>query len=243
VLHNNLKGFVQRRDHAILQNSLCRKHEYVLNCRLGNVQCTLYQELMRRRTRGDIECNLFKTYDVPSSTVPPLFYHVQLFSTPLFHYVLSCSTYSLTFTNARAAARYTACAKIWNHPDLVHVDPKPRSKKKKKGNGGDDDDEDDVDSVGVEMMWAKEKFSAPTNSFQDSPKFLLCYGIVFKACSLGDRTLVFSQSLETLNLLERLLQVNMRALFTFFFWSLWSFYSLLFSFMPYILSIFSSSLH
>jgi hypothetical protein len=135
----------------------------------------------------------------------------------MFYHVLICSTYTLTFTNARAAARYTACAKIWNHPDLVHVDPKPRSKKKKKGNGGDDEDEDDVDSVGVEMMWAKEKFSAPTNSFQDSPKFLLCYGIVFKACSLGDRTLVFSQSLETLNLLERLLQVMMRALFAFFF--------------------------
>jgi len=101
---------------------------------------------------------------------------------------------------------YAVCTKIWNHPDLVHVDSKPRNTKKKINNG-DGDGDDDVDSVGAGMMWAKQMFAAPTTSFQDSPKFLLCYGIVFKACFLGDRTVVFSESHETLNLLERLLQV------------------------------------
>lgn len=60
-------------------------------------------------------------------------------------------------------------------------------------------------AAGVDMSWAKPLHPKPTHDFSVSPKFLVCYGIVHKSCEIGDKLLVFSQSLETLNLLEAML--------------------------------------
>jgi len=153
VLHHNLEGFVQRRDHSILKASLCTKHEFVIGTRLGELQYELYTDLMQRRRRGDVAGNLFKTY--------------------------------------------TACAKIWNHPDLIHTSGKTRGKK-----CGDDFD---AIAASVDMSWAKKLHPVAKRDITVSPKFLICYGILYKACEIGDKLLVFSQSLETLNVLEAML--------------------------------------
>lgn len=53
VLHQQLKGFVQRRSHKVLQLNLPAKHEHVLLLRMTRVQRTLYgtfiQELLNKQ--------------------------------------------------------------------------------------------------------------------------------------------------------------------------------------------------
>ena len=48
VLYHELKGFVQRRSHNVLKSTLPPKHEYVILVRMSKIQKTLYQTFMNQ---------------------------------------------------------------------------------------------------------------------------------------------------------------------------------------------------
>eukprot|EP00041_Stephanoeca_diplocostata_P018567 m.389419 g.389419 ORF g.389419 m.389419 type:complete len:358 (-) comp21050_c0_seq8:1903-2976(-) len=52
ILHHQLEGFVQRRDHSILRAALPPKSEFVIPLKLTELQVTFYKELLTQREMG-----------------------------------------------------------------------------------------------------------------------------------------------------------------------------------------------
>lgn len=64
VLHSLVKGFVQRRSHAVLRNSLPRKEEHVLMLRLSPLQRALYRNAMSELVQNKSVCNPLKAFAI-----------------------------------------------------------------------------------------------------------------------------------------------------------------------------------
>lgn len=64
VLHSLLEGFVQRRSHSVLQNSLPQKEEYVLLVRMTKFQRKLYDTFMNEVVRTKAVPNPLKAFAV-----------------------------------------------------------------------------------------------------------------------------------------------------------------------------------
>lgn len=64
VLHSLVKGFVQRRSHAVLRNSLPHKEEHVLMLRLTPLQRALYRHHMSDLVQNKSVCNPLKAFAI-----------------------------------------------------------------------------------------------------------------------------------------------------------------------------------
>merc|ERR1712038_1702886 len=64
VLHQQLKGFVQRRGHIVLKNSLPTKTEHVLFVRMTDTQRTLYRRFMEELITNRCVSNPLKAFAV-----------------------------------------------------------------------------------------------------------------------------------------------------------------------------------
>lgn len=64
VLHSLLEGFVQRRSHAVLQDALPQKQEYVLLLRFTDFQKKLYDTFMNDVVRTTAVPNPLKAFAV-----------------------------------------------------------------------------------------------------------------------------------------------------------------------------------
>ncbi|KAK8372778.1 hypothetical protein O3P69_012750 [Scylla paramamosain] len=64
VLHSLLEGFVQRRGHSVLANTLPDKEEHVLLCRLTNIQRTLYSSFMSELAASKAMANPLKAFAI-----------------------------------------------------------------------------------------------------------------------------------------------------------------------------------
>lgn len=61
ILHRQLEGFVQRRDHSILRAALPPKSEYVIPLKMTELQIKLYQEVLSQRETA-MNSSLFYFY-------------------------------------------------------------------------------------------------------------------------------------------------------------------------------------
>ncbi|VDM16237.1 unnamed protein product [Hydatigera taeniaeformis] len=192
VLHELLSGFVQRRSHAVLKASLPPKQEIVLMVRMSPLQRRLYTALMSHISNSS---NMYGTVLPPANTL---------------------QTYAL-------------CCKIWNHPDVLwrvvkeNVDEmmdfelddasntasgasNQRTKRKFNGNssvvsGGSATNDDKYVWVTGDLWGADFK----AGDVRNSGKLLLFLSLLWESVRVGDKMLLFSQSLLTLDLIERLL--------------------------------------
>ncbi|CDS42546.1 helicase arip4 [Echinococcus multilocularis] len=192
VLHELLSGFVQRRSHAVLKASLPPKQEIVLMVRMSPLQRRLYTALMNHISNSS---NMYGTVLPPANTL---------------------QTYAL-------------CCKIWNHPDVLwrvvkeNVDEmmdfelddasntanggtNQRTKRKVNGSNpvvsGGSSTIDDKYAWVTNDLWGVD-FRA--GDVRNSGKLILFLSLLWESVRMGDKMLLFSQSLLTLDLIERLL--------------------------------------
>jgi len=180
VLHDQLKGFVQRRSHVVLKNSLPEKTEHVLFVRLTKIQRTLYKRFMEELISNRCVSNPLKAFAV--------------------------------------------CCKIWNHPDVLYNFLKKREEvdldydpeeflKGDTGGGAGGAPQDLVQLLSdgkkeeINYDWAQGMLdNYEAEKVENSSKLQIFLAILEECVRVGDRLLLFSQSLCTLNLIEQFLQ-------------------------------------
>ncbi|KAJ4777566.1 DNA repair and recombination protein RAD54 [Rhynchospora pubera] len=183
ILYEQLKGFVQRMDMNVVKKDLPPKTVFVITVKLSQLQRRLYRKFL----------------DVHG-------------------YAGSSSS------DRRAAcffAGYTTLAQIWNHPGLLKM-PKENKSSKRDGENFLDDDSSSDDNL-EKYLFAGEKQKMKISNdlpeteekwwenlldektFQEpdfSGKMVLLLDILSMSSGLGEKSLIFSQSLPTLDLIE-----------------------------------------
>ncbi|OWF55874.1 Helicase ARIP4 [Mizuhopecten yessoensis] len=187
VLHSLLEGFVQRRGHTVLQMALPPKQEFVLFIRMSPIQKALYKTFLES--------------------------------------VVENFTAASAWSNHNPLRAFATCCKIWNHPDVLHkllvqrkvagvdddldIDPgnegrakKGSQKSKKPVEKQGSDKKEDV----VCYDWAESLMENHIPGLlENGGKMVLLFTILDEAVAAGEKILVFSQSLFTLNLIEEFL--------------------------------------
>ncbi|XP_069500208.1 helicase ARIP4 [Ambystoma mexicanum] len=205
VLHSLLEGFVQRRGHSVLKIQLPSKEEHVILVRLSKIQRALYTEFMNRfRDAGNSG---------------------WLGLNPLKAFCVCCKIWNHPDVLHEALQKEN----LANEHDLdvddlgTNASCKPHSGKVKVENnamglpGGESTNSKLLQSVGlnpfqekvhqvVTYEWAKEIFcDYQTGLLENSPKMVLLFHLIEESVKLGDKILVFSQSLSTLSVIEEFL--------------------------------------
>ncbi|KRY16194.1 Helicase ARIP4, partial [Trichinella patagoniensis] len=202
ILHNLLCGFVHRVDYSAISEALPPKFEYVLFVRLSNVQRklytdylgTFYNESRNVKDKGALQSALFVHYQVLQrvcSHPRELFIMEERAQKKLNEYESeqslssSLSTTSFELTDEEPANREQTVAKDLLKP----IEPPPVSKKNWYLPTLKEDD-----PLLVEM----------------SGKMVVLFEIIERCGDIGDKVLIFSQSLITLDLIEELLGLQER---------------------------------
>ncbi|XP_062608287.1 helicase ARIP4-like isoform X3 [Saccostrea cucullata] len=192
VLHSLLEGFIQRRGHTVLQEALPPKQELILLVRMSPIQRTLYREFM----------DSLQVQNLGS------------------------------WANTNPLKAFAVCCKIWNHPDILYnliqkknsiTDDNDLDIETETGTGGKKKkcvkkkppkSPQPVDQYyppyerGQEISydWVSDLFKDYTSGLLETGgKMVILFKIIEEALAIGDKILVFSQSLFTLDLLEEFL--------------------------------------
>ncbi|KRX21038.1 Transcriptional regulator ATRX [Trichinella nelsoni] len=202
ILHNLLCGFVHRVDYSAISEALPPKFEYVLFVRLSNVQRklytdylgTFYDESRNVKDKSILQSALFVHYQVLQrvcSHPRELFIMEERAQKKLNEYESeqslssSLSTSSSELTDEEPANGEQPIAKDSPKP----IEPPPVSKKNWYLPTLKEDD-----PLLVEM----------------SGKMVVLFEIIERCGDIGDKVLIFSQSLITLDLIEELLRLQER---------------------------------
>jgi len=191
ILFEQLKGFVQRRSMNVVKNDLPPKKVFVITVKLSQLQRKLYRRFL------DVHGFSSSGYSEKS--------HSSFF------------------------AKYQTLAQVWNHPGLLQMAKEQRGNLRREDavenfmmdeSSSDDNTEtylpneekqkDRADQqskksnfVNEESNWWEELIDKNTYMEADySGKMILLLDILSKSSELGDKVLVFSQSLTTLDLVE-----------------------------------------
>ena len=198
VLHQQLKGFVQRRGHIVLKDSLPVKTEHVLFVRMTPIQRRLYRRFMEELITNRCVSNPLKAFAVCCK----IWNHPDV----LHNYLLKREEEDLDLLEAEAE-----CA--------------PSPAPSETTSGGQSQHRDFVKKEEINYEWAQGMFGGYKAGLQEnSNKLVLLMGIlevkdkvylksskrrkhrVFQeSLKCNDRVLLFSQSLFTLNLIEEFL--------------------------------------
>ncbi|MCO5556934.1 hypothetical protein L7F22_010489 [Adiantum nelumboides] len=197
VLHTQLMGFVQRKGASVVEKELPKKFIYVISVKLSQLQRALYNRFIQ----------LFWTSN--EQTLMTLRYHKSLFST------------------------YHALSKVWNHPDLLFTaredkevlsdesldeflddegqssdeeNVEGRKDERRTGSRNQKKSESDGFTVIENCDWCKDLVDMPKGMLEDSGKLVLLLEILSMSSARGEKALVFSQSIPTLNLIESFLE-------------------------------------
>ncbi|RMZ96326.1 helicase ARIP4-like isoform X1 [Brachionus plicatilis] len=190
VLHSLLEGFVQRRGHDVFICSLPKKHEFIIQTKLSPVQKELYLAFMQ--AIGAMN---------PGEKTNPL-------------------------------RTFAICCKIWNHPDVLYKHNQdreseldldlPELQQKLKRQKSQPMAAHSAHSAGFDPFACPEyRYTKPAfdpdwasailqkyrpDQLQNGAKLLLAFSLIEESVKQGDKILLFSQSLLTLNLIEDYLQ-------------------------------------
>ncbi|XP_060869537.1 transcriptional regulator ATRX homolog [Metopolophium dirhodum] len=186
VLHRMLEGFVQRFDYSVLTPFLPTKHEYVIYLKIADKQIELYQKYLDEYRQSELFSN----------------YHMLQM--------------------------------VWTHPKLLALYLKRIESKQEKqklkvaesrfvaGDSSDVDNNsnsvDEVEIPGLDLPntkntdkhytdWWKPLVSrAEMESVYPYSKFIMMFSILQECENIGDKVLLFSQSLFTLDLIQDFLE-------------------------------------
>jgi RAD54-like protein 2 len=219
VLHQQLQGFVQRRGHAVLRQSLPPKTEHVLLLRMTPIQRRLYRAFMSELLDGDSVSNPLKAFAVCCK----IWNHPDV----IFNYIRQRESAAAdkdldldmgdedsmaggvgqTGTKAKGRKK-KAAAKI----DPLPATAPPSTNLFNLGQGFNPFGASPVENgtskrEEISYDWAGpllEDYSP--GQLENSSKFSVFFAILEETVLARDRLLLFSQSLFTLDLLEDYLQ-------------------------------------
>ncbi|KAL2728609.1 transcriptional regulator ATRX-like [Vespula squamosa] len=213
VLHKLLQGSIQRFDYSVLTPFLPPKQEYVIFVRLTDVQIKMYQYYLD---------NLSRHLSGIRGTLFPDFQALQrIWTHPI---VLRLNSEKVERTNEKK--RYasdsegslrnfvvsdeeeTTSSNSSNDSDVQSIhSSSPIRKRKTRSNACENDSESESLEIVAEKEEWWSQFVEPEH-FDDmriSTKLVLLFGILKECEKIGDKVLVFSQSLYSLTLIEQFL--------------------------------------
>ncbi|XP_028407946.1 helicase ARIP4-like isoform X2 [Dendronephthya gigantea] len=196
VLHSLLEGFVQRRSEAVLTKTLPEKEEYVIPVKMTSVQKSLYKAFVTSAMRYVGYINPIKAFGIC----------IKIWNHPdiLKNYLDSKKDAS------RNASPLTVC-----DPDLdigVSVSKKTKDSKndaKLQLNTNSDTTMCPPDPKAIANVsdWVGDLMdNYKTGVLQHGSKLVILMELIDKSLQMGDKILVFSQSLSTLSLIEDFLR-------------------------------------
>lgn len=210
VLHSLLEGFVQRRSHVVLKNALPQKEEWVFLVKLTQVQLKIYKEFIRY-LRDDLESDNASANPIKAFAVcckiwnhPDVLWNVVKKNLDL--------EMDLDLDEVRPAARPNKPRRGTGRPrgrpplngislPTAYTDPfddgdHPILMQRESSMGRSE-------SSGISLEWAKPLFENYSSELMENGvKFELLFQLIEETVSVGDKLLVFSQSLLTLDLIE-----------------------------------------
>ncbi|KAF0296317.1 Helicase ARIP4 [Amphibalanus amphitrite] len=203
VLHSLLEGLVQRRSHAILQATLPKKEEYVCLLRMTQLQRALYQRYMLDLTsRSGQSPNPLRAFVVSCKiwNHPDILYNLlrkKMADEDLDLDETNDSASNGTASRPRrppqapggpAAAAAGAAGNMQTPPDASPLE-KPK------------------DDGFINYDWAQDMMqNYIPGQLENSTKMMVFKVLLEETVKLGDKMLLFSQSLFTLNIIEEFLQ-------------------------------------
>ncbi|KAJ2740541.1 hypothetical protein GGI20_005752, partial [Coemansia sp. BCRC 34301] len=208
ALHSILDGIVDRRDMSILHHQLPRKAEFIIYCPLTPAQMRLYGAFLA-------QCVGILPESDPSSVVQAarggnLIGHCAML-TAICNHPAVCHTTTLKSSSNNASATTADRAKsVRDHAVSLSID--------------DEADLDRLDALAQELgdgnmsglgtEWCKDIFahdpdlSENLNQPSLSLKVVLLLDIIRHSIALGERVLVFSRSIPTLDYLQKTVDVS-----------------------------------
>ncbi|XP_073418640.1 helicase ARIP4 [Dendrobates tinctorius] len=202
VLHSLLEGFVQRRGHTVLKAQLPSKEEHVILVRLSPIQRALYTEFMNRfRDAGNsgwLGLNPLKAFCVCCKiwNHPDVLYEALQKENLANEQDLDVDDLG---TNTRCQ---TQGSKVKVETGALGALMGEAANSKLLQGMGFHPGQEKANQV-VTYEWAKEILcDYQTGVLSNSPKMVLLFHLIEESMKLGDKILVFSQSLSTLSIIE-----------------------------------------
>ncbi|XP_036435918.1 transcriptional regulator ATRX-like isoform X1 [Colossoma macropomum] len=201
VLHELLGGCVQRRDYSVLTRFLPPKHEYVLSIRMTPLQCKLYAHYLQNYTgEGDGVNRLFQDFRILSLIwIHP--WCLQLSDLNKGYKVRAedpAPVSTVTTSELSSGQKNSECA--------------AEERRSAANTGGPSEEEVPSMFSGPPVGWYREFVSdADAAILEHSGKLVLLMEILHLAEQLQNKVLVFSQSLVSLDLIEKFLELADKA--------------------------------
>ncbi|CAL1683159.1 unnamed protein product [Lasius platythorax] len=216
VLHKMLEGSVQRFDYSVLTPFLPPKQEYVIFVRLTDAQIKMYQyylDNLARRSSG-AGGTLFADFQALQRIwTHPIVLRLNAEKIEKANEkkdLLSDSEGSLKdFINDDSSNSEKSISSSSSDSDVEAIDDAKEniSKRRTRNNPGEEESEEEIKEETREADWWSQ-FVQPEH-FEDmrvSVKLLLFFGILKECEQIGDKVLLFSQSLYSLTLIEEFLR-------------------------------------
>ncbi|XP_045601875.2 transcriptional regulator ATRX [Procambarus clarkii] len=221
ILHNLLEGCVQRFDYTVLKPFLPPKFEFVISVQLSEIQCKLYQYYLDNLAQGG-----------PKRQGSGLFVDFNCLSRVWTHpKVLELAVRRALFNDEEEELDDFICDDTTTSDSSE--DERSRKKKKKKEKKKNEESEEEelkveefekpgpipglTESGKVRVDWWKKVIDDNISKDEDeadfldklehSGKLILLLDILRECSSIGDKVLVFSQSLLALDMIEEFLQL------------------------------------
>ncbi|NXI54568.1 ARIP4 Helicase, partial [Chloroceryle aenea] len=208
VLHSLLEGFVQRRGHNVLKVQLPSKEEHVILVRLSKIQRALYTEFMNRfRDAGNsgwLGLNPLKAFCVCCKiwNHPDVLYEALQKENLANEQDLDVDDLSTASTNSRCQPQGI---KVKTESNALASPVGEATNSKFLQSVGFNPFQERANQV-VTYEWAKDILcNYQTGVLENSPKMVLLFHLIEESVKLGDKILVFSQSLSTLSVIEEFL--------------------------------------
>ncbi|XP_031705575.1 helicase ARIP4 [Anarrhichthys ocellatus] len=189
VLHSLLEGFVQRRGHDVLRDSLPSKEEHVILVRLSPIQRALYTEFMKRfreaGNNGWLGLNPLKAFCVCCKiwNHPDVLYEALQKENHANEQDLDLDDIRCP-AGLKAKVADSSNSKVNNALPLINVS------------------QERANQV-ITYEWAKGIMSNyHTGVLENSAKMILLFHLIDECVARRDKMLIFSQSLSTLTVIE-----------------------------------------
>ena len=219
VLYKMLAGFVQRRSHLILKNCLPTKFEHVFLTRLTPIQKSLLVALfsylnLQSKNEGEFRISPIILFSICNKiwNHPDILYNIVNENGSLEQDddvdLIPSSGTSKKKKKAAASAKKTAKAEVLTPFELLMQSPSTSTSQYFPSHhlfpATPPHAPATVKDHTLDYSWAEPCFSRYVpNVLSNSTKMVLLFDLMDKIINLNDRLLVFSQSLLTLNLIEK----------------------------------------
>ncbi|XP_054162344.1 helicase ARIP4-like [Oppia nitens] len=221
VLYQLLKGFVQRRSHIVLQNALPMKNEYVLMCRMTKLQKDLMMAFMDTAIHDPDSLGTYKgriNILVIFAVCCKIWNHPDIIY-DILREGISRDDLDIeaipTKNNKTNRNKKKNDNNMNNNLDSFIKNGFGLDSNRMKGNNYSNDLMSELFDAPlrtrnegiIDYSWAEPKLGDyKVGLIENSFKMFLLFEIIKESIALGDRLLIFSQSLMTLDLIERFLQ-------------------------------------